>query len=205
MNARSGSVKRFIDRCFEHSFIFNINQVLLDGGKHAPMRRFLSDVPSDAVIDLGCGPGNWVELAEEEYVGVDTSESFIDTCREKHGDDSNKQFLHADVASLELDRSFDLAMLISVLHHLSDEQIGETVDRLADHARYLFVMDLYPIHHNPISRWLYRMDRGNHIREPDQQRNLITASGQFQLVKEDEFHSWNRLYRHTMFLFESNQ
>lgn len=205
MSVHSGWTKRIIDRCLEHSIIFDLNQILLDGGKHRPMRRFLSSVPSASVIDLGCGTGNWVELADQEYLGVDTSKSFITTCREKHGSDPNKSFLQADAASLELDRSFDLAMLISVLHHLSDDQVAGTIDRAAAHADHLFVMDLYPIHQNPFSRWLYRMDRGNHIREPDRQRKVITESGQFRLVKEDDFHSWNCLYRHTLFLFESNQ
>jgi ubiquinone/menaquinone biosynthesis C-methylase UbiE len=205
MNPLSRVFDRAIDRCLEHAIVFNLNQLLLDGGKHRPIRRFLSNVPAASVIDLGCGPGNWVELSEREYLGIDTSENFIAACRDKYADDPTRQFLQANVADLQLDKSFDLALMISVLHHLSDEQTIDTLDWIASHTDHLFVLDLYPNHQNPISRWLYRMDRGSHIREPDEQRRLILQSNQFHLVKEGDFYSWNHLYHHTMFLFKSNQ
>lgn len=199
----SSTLHGVIDRLFEHSFIFNINQILLDGGKHRPIRQFLADVPYASVIDLGCGPGNWVELARGDYLGLDTSPSFIETCREKYRDHPDKQFLQADVTDFDINESYDLGMLISVLHHLSDEQALHALRRTAAHARFLFILDLYPIDENPVSKWLYGMDRGDYIRAPAAQKELVAQAGTHRLLKEDAFYSWNRLYRHTIFLYES--
>ena len=55
---KSSEIYRFIDRLFENSLVFNLNQVILDGGKTRQIRRFLADVPYRSVVDIGCGTGN---------------------------------------------------------------------------------------------------------------------------------------------------
>ena len=191
-----------LHRLFEHPRVFNINQVILDGGKSQRIKQFLADVPYRSVVDIGCGTGNWAKLAGAEYLGIDTSPSFIAACQRRYGDDPQKTFVKADAADLQTDRTFDLAILISVLHHLSDEQAHRVLQWIARHARHFFVLDLYPNPRNPISKRLYAMDRGDFIRSPEDQRALIEAHP-FDLVKADDYYSYNRLYRHTLFLYES--
>ncbi len=202
---KTGRTYSAIDQLFEHPVVFNAYQALVDGGKERAIRRFLAGREFGSVIDIGCGTGNWARLFDADYLGVDTSPSFIEGCRRRYAGDSRKQFVQADASTLGPDRHFDLAMMISVLHHLADGEVAELLGWLADVADQLFVLDLYPVPGNPISRWLYRMDRGNCIREPEQQRDLLTAGGRFRVVEQSDYYCPNRLYRHTLFLLESTR
>ncbi len=191
-----------LHRLFDHPWVFNLNQVVLDGGKTRQIRRFLGDLPRESVVDIGCGTGNWASIARGDYLGVDQSSSFIDACRKRYAGDASKRFLLADASAIDPAESFDLAMLFSVLHHLSDEEAGRVLAWAARHAHHIFVLDLYPIPQNPISRRLYALDRGDHIRSPEAQRALIEKHP-FEPVRADDFFSYNRLYRHTLFLYAS--
>jgi SAM-dependent methyltransferase len=196
-----GAWYRPIHDLFERPWVFNLYQTLVDGGKHRQIRRFLADVPYRSVLDIGCGTGNWASTARGPYLGVDLSPSFIAACHARYRGDASKQFLQADVASLDLAERYDLAQLISVLHHLSDEEVRRLLDGVARAARFFFVLDLYPIPWNPVSRFLYAMDRGDHIRPPAAQKRLILAHPAFRLVKEGAYVAPTGLYRHTLFLF----
>jgi SAM-dependent methyltransferase len=192
-----------LDQAFEHPFVFNLYQALVDGGKGRQIRRFLADVPFRSVVDIGCGTGNWARLAPGPYLGIDTSPAFIAGCRRRYADDPRRRFVQGDAATLEFDRHFDLAMLISVLHHLSDDDVRRLLPWIVRHARCFFVLDLYPVPWNPISRLLYALDRGDHIRTPEAQRRLLLGQGGLRLVKEGDYFCPNGLYRHTLFLFEA--
>lgn len=200
---KSSEMYRFIDRLFENALVFNLNQIILDGGKKRQIERFLAGVPYQSVVDIGCGTGNWATLADDKYLGVDTSPSFIASCKKRYKSDPRKEFLLADATSLALSEPFDLAILVSVLHHLSDTEVEHLAKWVAQHARYFFVLDLYPNPGNPISEWLYRMDRGNYIREPGVQQELLLKGGQFRLIKQDGYFAPTKLYRHILFLLES--
>lgn len=200
---KTGRTYSAIDQLFEHPVVFNAYQALADGGKGRAIRRFLADRKYGSVVDIGCGTGNWARLFDADYMGVDNSPSFIEGCRRRYAGDPRKEFVQADASTLGLDRHFDLAMMISVLHHLPDAEVAKLLNWLADVADQLFVLDLYPVRGNPVSRWLYRMDRGNYIREPEQQRDLLTAGGRFRVVEHGNYYCPNRLYRHTLFLLQS--
>lgn len=187
---------------FEHPRVFNAYQAVVDGGKRRQIRRFLADVPYRSVVDIGCGTGNWAAVAKGDYLGVDLSPSFIAACRARYAGDATKQFLEADVTTLDRSERFDLAQLISVLHHLSDDDVRRLLDWIARSARYFFVLDLYPMPWHPVARVLYALDRGDHIRTPADQKRLILSNPAFRLVKEENYFAPTALYRHTLFLFE---
>lgn len=192
-----------LDRLFEHATVFNVYQALADGGKTRQIERFLAGVPYETVVDVGCGTGNWAPLARGRYLGVDTSPAFIEACRRRYADDPEKTFVQADAAALNLSQPFDLALLISVLHHLSDEDVRRLLPWVAGHARHLFVLDLYPMPWHPIARLLYALDRGDHIRSPATQRALLAEEPGLHLVKASSYFAPSGLYRHTLFLYES--
>lgn len=197
---KSSALYRRVYDLFERPVVFNAYQAIVDGGKGRQIRRFLRDVPYESVIDIGCGTGNWAKLVDVPYLGIDASPSFVAGCKRRFAGDSSKRFLQTDAATLAIDEQFDLAMLISVLHHLSDEEVERLLAWLAGCAKQFFVLDLYPVKRNFVSRWLYRMDRGDYIREPDAQRSLLERGGHFRVVKSDDYYCPNGLYRHTLFL-----
>lgn len=186
---------------FERPWVFNAYQALVDGGKRRQIRRFLADVPYASVVDIGCGTGNWAAVAKGNYLGVDLSPSFVAACRARYAGDPSKTFLQADVAALDLPERYDLAQLISVLHHLSDDEVRRLLAWVARSTRFFFVLDLYPMPWHPVARVLYALDRGDHIRTPEAQKRLILENPAFRLVKEKSYFAPTGLYRHTLFLF----
>ena len=187
----------------ERPWAFNLIQSIIDGGKGRQIRKFLKDVNFQSMVDIGCGTGNWAPVARGDYLGVDYSESFIEGCKKRYLNDPSKRFVQADVTTLAVSEQYDLALLISVLHHLSDSEATKLIDWVARNTRFLCVLDLYPIHWNLVSRWFYSMDRGNHIREPEAQTALVMKNPAMKLVKWGDYFCPNGLYRHTLFLFES--
>lgn len=194
---------RSVHATFERPWVFNLYQTLVDGGKAHRIQSFLADVPFRSVVDIGCGTGNWASVARGPYLGVDLSPSFIEGCRRRYRDDPEKRFIEADVATLDLPERYDLAQLISVLHHLSDDEVARMLAWVVRSARYFFVLDLYPIRWNPVSRLLYALDRGDHIRSPEAQKRLILSQPGLHLVKEADYYAPTGLYRHTLFLFRN--
>ncbi len=200
MRKTSGWYRR-LHRAFDAPLVFNLYQALVDGGKGRQIRRFLAGVPFHSVIDIGCGTGNWAALAPGPYLGIDTSATFIEGCRRRYRGDPQRRFVQGDIASLDLPAHYDLALLVSVLHHLSDEDVRRLLPWVARHVRFFFVLDLYPVPWNPVSRLLYALDRGDHIRTPEAQKRLLLQHPGLRLVKEGAYFAPTGLYRHTLFLF----
>jgi SAM-dependent methyltransferase len=182
-----------------------VNQFLLDGGTKRNYRRFLSGLEFDSVVEIGCGTGNWAALidGEPEYVGIDISQTCVDFCNKRFFRDRKKKFSNLDITTYHPEKRFDLAMMISVLHHLSDSDVQRMMSWISRNTRYLFVSDLYPIPESPLSKWFYGMDRGEHIRGPEAQKELFLQDGRAALLREADCYSYNQLYRHTLFLFET--
>ena len=199
----TGQLYQKIHDLFEQPFVFNAYQSVVDGGKGRQIQKFLRGLPYSSVVDIGCGTGNWSQVSDAAYLGIDTSASFIAGCKKRYADDPTKRFIQADAASLDTTERFDLGMLISVLHHLSDDQIERLLSWLQHTVRYFFVLDLYPIDRNPLSKWLYQMDRGSFIRQPHVQVELLTSRDRFRLVKQGDYFAPTGLYRHTLLLLES--
>jgi SAM-dependent methyltransferase len=200
---RRSAILTHAHRLFEIPAVFDSYQVLVDGGKRAPVARFLDGIDYESVIDLGCGTGAWSYLARGRYLGLDYSASFIQGCRRRFRDDPRKSFAVGDLESIDLEQSFDLALMLSVLHHLSEDQADALLRQLSGHAKRVLVMDLMPAEKNPLSRLLYKLDRGDYIRSADLQLDLLLRSGDWALERRDSFYSYNRLYRHTLFLLRS--
>lgn len=201
----SSDLYRRIYRLFDNPAVFDAYQFLVDGGKERQIRRFLEDVPYRTVADIGCGTGNWATTARGPYLGVDVAPEFIDAASLRYSDEPDKMFLRLDPTQEDLPGRYDLAQLVSVLHHLSDDQTAMLLRRIVPRIRFLFVLDLYPIKRNPVARFLYAADRGDYIRDPEEQKRLLMAQGNLVLLREEDYYAPTMLYRHTLLLFESMQ
>jgi SAM-dependent methyltransferase len=195
-------LKRTLHDLFDRPAVFDAYQLLVDGGKGRRIRAFLRDVPYASVLDIGCGTGNWATTARGRYLGVDISIRFVEAARARYAHDPRKQFEVIDPAGRDVPGRFDLVQMVSVLHHLSDEEVRDVLQRVMRRGRYLFVLDLYPIRWHPLSRLLYAADRGDFIRGPAEQERLIREAANLRLLKRGDFFAPTTLYRHTLFLFE---
>jgi SAM-dependent methyltransferase len=103
--------------------IFPLNQAFLDF-----LREYLGD-PGSAVLDLGCGPGDYVDmLSRSGYrgVGIDSSEVMISQAQtKKQGIFHNLSFAEINQLGRLSDRAFDCAYCVgNSLSYLPNEALG---------------------------------------------------------------------------------
>src|SRR5262249_14995631 len=136
--------------------------------------------PGMAVLDIGCGPGTLAAYAlPEDSTGIDVSAEYVEHARRHHG--GTFQVLPAERVG-ELHARFDLAVMVGVFHHLSDQQVQECLAGLArvlDPAgRFRLLEAVWPSHWYDLPGWLLRkLDRGHFVRSRDQWCRLLSNSG----------------------------
>jgi len=138
--------------------------------------------PGDAVLDIGCGTAELLHyLPPVEYHGFDPDPRYIDTARRKFRDRPHCSFTCAilDEELVGALPKFDVVLMIGVLHHLDDDE----VPRLAALARTALkatgrLVSLDPClveDQSAIARFLAKRDRGQHVRQREGYRKLMSA------------------------------
>lgn len=144
------------------------------------MNEILEVEPGERVIDIGCGTADIVEhLPVVDYVGYDHSEDYITAARKRLGDRGTFVTGRSATAGLDVVGERDLAMAIGVLHHMNDVEATESLAFAARVLRAggrLVTIDPTLVDgQHPFGRWLARRDRGQHVRSPDETRQLVAA------------------------------
>ena len=87
------------------------------------LNRFVAENNIDTVLELGCGDGNQLALAEyPSYIGLDISDIAIKVCSDKFSGDTTKSFLHyLD----HINDKYDLTLSLDVIYHLVEDHIFE--------------------------------------------------------------------------------
>ena len=87
----------------------------------------LKDLTSKVVLDLGCGPGRFIEVARNKgalVIGLDYSIA-VEAAHKNFESDENVCIIQADAMNLPLkENSIDIAFSIGVLHHTPDPSNG---------------------------------------------------------------------------------
>ncbi|MDY0298105.1 MAG: class I SAM-dependent methyltransferase [Acidobacteriota bacterium] len=89
------------------------------------LTQTLRKVPSAAaphLLEVGCGAGyaaRYLQGRYASYTGIDHSGKLIDIARQRHPGE-NIRFIHTDLMDFSPGKTFDLALMIGVLHHLED-------------------------------------------------------------------------------------
>lgn len=122
--------------------------------------------PERSLIDIGCGPGiNCGVLGKCRYLGVDLSKEYIEFAKRKF---PAAEFIAGDACKdLPSDRKFDIVILNSLMHHLSDEQTQTLltgVTRLLAPGGEVHIVDLILPERAGIPRKLALSDRGQYPR-----------------------------------------
>ena len=86
-------------------------------------------LPSQSsLLELGSGAGLDIEFLKAHYsvTGSDLSDEFLKVCKEKHPD---IPFLKLNAQSLDTDNKFDCIYSNKVLHHLTEKELAESLQR----------------------------------------------------------------------------
>jgi SAM-dependent methyltransferase len=140
----------------------------------------------DAMLDIGCGTGRYSKVGHGDYLGIDLEPKYIDWAS-RHRAAPGRTFRSADVATLaEEQRSFDLVLLVDVLHHLDDQTCGGLLSQIARVTRR-HVLSLEPVREqrNSVGQWIIDNDRGDHMR-PLAGLHALFAASPLEIVREQD-------------------
>jgi len=86
------------------------------------LNRFIREHKVDSVLELGCGDGAQLTLAEyPRYVGCDVAETAVATCRQRFAGDHTKQFML--LSELPATAVTDLTLSLDVIYHLVEDDV----------------------------------------------------------------------------------
>jgi len=84
--------------------------------------------PNSVLLEIGSGPGTDWKILNESYhvIGSDNSTEFLNHLI---NESSNGQFLELDAITLKTDKKFDGIYSNKVLHHLTDNELIDSIKR----------------------------------------------------------------------------
>ena len=183
--------------------VYSLTQNLLGArGVRAHVVAALRPEPGEHILDLGCGPGDVLELlpAQLDYLGIDRDPGYIEAARARFG--GRGDFRCADVGDVELSpRSFDAAISIGLLHHLDEGEAGRlfaiAAAALKQDGRLLTLDPARSEGQPALARHLISRDRGRNVRDAEELRAL--ASPWFDDVETEVRHDLARVpYTHAL-------
>lgn len=194
-------MQKLIARISETPFGYRyLRGLIYFGVRRAPLRRALALQAGDRVLDVGCGTGDYapiVDRADCSYLGLDFAESYLAKARRLYGAPF-RRFEVGDIRTMAFaSGSFTKALLVGVMHHLTDEEnlgVLQALNKVITDR--LVVMDLSPGGWHAVNNMLCRLDRGRYPRNLEAQRKLI---GQvMDVTSVDQYFVRSGIQRHSL-------
>jgi SAM-dependent methyltransferase len=167
-------------RLLDKPWVFRLSQIVCAPGHVTVIRntitKLLRQYPAPhRLLDVGCGPSSWLWRVGLHPIGLDLSAPYA---REfaRQGEPP----VIGSAASLPFaDGTFDAVWTVFLLHHLSDDQVRQTVSemlRVCMAGGYVAIIDgVMPKRPatRPVAWMLRRIDRGGHFRDEESLRALV--------------------------------
>jgi SAM-dependent methyltransferase len=148
--------------------------------RHWFIDNILALKPGQKVVDIGCGPADILnELGTVDYIGLDTSEAYVDAARRRYGE--RGAFISGNVESWAADpriQDADLVLCYGVLHHVDDDEAKKIVQMarqcLKSGGRFVFFEPSYLLWQSRWSVFMMSRDRGQSIRTEQGWKALVS-------------------------------
>jgi SAM-dependent methyltransferase len=150
--------------------------------------------PGYRILDIGCGPADILAYLPKdiEYHGYDLNEGYIAAARRRYGTRGSFAVRAVSPNAVADLGTFDLVMSIGVLHHLTDAQaiivFASALQVLRPGGRVITCDGAYVKGQNAIARILLALDRGRHVRRPEDY--LVFARRHFPDARATIFHDF---------------
>jgi SAM-dependent methyltransferase len=175
-------VKSLSELALAHHGIYRVFRALTGSARvnREFVERYVRPREGDAVLDLGCGPGDVFELMPQvRYLGIDVSGNYVAAARRRFGE--RARFLKGDLNSVEMEQSggFDQVIAMGVMHHLSDDEVVAMLRRIREFlkpgGRFISYDPAFTEPQHPIARWIHKHDRGRFVRFDRQYERLVSS------------------------------
>lgn len=169
------------DKSLNNPYIFNNIRNLIAGNQNNTklfVKNYLDNYKCKSVIDICSGTGDFASIINKNinYLGMDMNKNFINYSKKMHKTNRNKVFKKANVLnkSYFANKEFDATLLISTMHHFSDEELNTLLPIVNKITKKIVVIaDIIPNPPNLIQKIFVKLDQGKHIRsEKDKIRIL---------------------------------
>lgn len=173
-------VRHLKDRFLAVPWVYDKLRPLVAGGiDFQSLAAFCQTEQHDRVFDFGCGTGQLLPfLRFSDYVGVDLDVSALQ--RAARFTAPNVRFAEGDSwDGIYRDLNPTVALMIGVVHHLSDADFKSVLKRLTLPGLLprIVTVDVSYFPGRPLNNLLSRMDRGRHVRAPQEYERLFRQSG----------------------------
>ncbi len=173
-------VRNFKDRFLAVPWVYDKLRPLVAGGiDFQSLAAFCQADRHDRIFDFGCGTGQLLPLLRfSAYVGVDLDGSALR--RASRHTAHNVRFAEGDDwDEIYRDLNPTLVLMIGVVHHLSDDDFRSVIRRLKPPGLLprIVTVDVSYFPAQPLNNLLSRMDRGRHVRTPQEYEQLFSRTG----------------------------
>jgi SAM-dependent methyltransferase len=174
-----------IEQILSHPAVYRAWQAPFVEQKLAPFLENSSISPNDRVLDVGCGPGtNAGVFAPTGYVGADLSSDYIESARKRF---PLHRFEVWDITKPGPSLGkFDVALINSVFHHLSDDETVTVLGALHDfleNGATIHIIDLVLPPERSLARSLAKLDRGEFPRSIEHWQSLFGSLMDVTMLK----------------------
>jgi ubiquinone/menaquinone biosynthesis C-methylase UbiE len=165
-------------------FFFNNLRYLVTGNQKS-LKDFVGETLKkyhcQSVLDVCCGTGDFAQKEAKKYLGIDINPQFISFAKKKYQNKKIK-FVYGDALALPLrNEKFDATLLVSTLHHFSDNETKRILEQVKRVTRKIvIVIDLIPYPSNFLKRFLVVLDQGGFVRREKEKEKLVS---QFYKIK----------------------
>lgn len=132
-----------------------------------------------SVLDLCCGTGDFAIFDNSvRYVGIDINPLFISYACKRYRNFKNISFKTKNILTDKIQGKYDAVLLISTIHHFSDREMGEILNKLLLFTKKIIIVaDIIPDPPSIIGKLLIYLDSGSTIRKPDDKITLFKNAG----------------------------